>query len=187
MTNDPETKRVAILLGGGAALAFLGLLLPWVSVKLSVGEDSASLTQSGIGTDDGKVILVLAVLLALIAAPFFTGKLRKVLGASIVALLLATVIALVGFADIADIQRRAGATDAIDASVGFGLYVTTAGGLAALLGSFFAVRGHKRLGAAATGSIDGEALPPSPPTDASPPPPPSGLPSEQPPPPPPAP
>ncbi|HVL91117.1 MAG TPA: hypothetical protein VM841_12870 [Actinomycetota bacterium] len=185
MTTQTESRRVAVLIGGGAALAFLGLLLPWVSVQLSIGAESTSLSQSGLATDDGKVILIIAVLLGLIAAPFFTGRIRRVLIAGIVALLLSTVVTLVGFADINDIRSRGDETEAVSATVGFGLYVTTAGGLVALMGSFMAIRGRRTLGEAAAPGGDDDAIPPAPPA-----PPPAEtptLPSEQPPPPPPAP
>lgn len=166
MDVNRERNRVAALLGIGAGIAVLGLFTPWVSLKVMLGSESTSLTQSGISTDDGKIILLLAALLSLLAMPFVSGKIRRVLAVGIVALLCATVITLVGFADIADIRNRAHASGTVSAKVGFGLYITTAGGIVALAGAAMALRGRRTLGEAAAPEDSGDAVASPPPPSA---------------------
>ncbi|HEX9696997.1 MAG TPA: hypothetical protein VGB64_11890 [Actinomycetota bacterium] len=182
MPIDPHIRRIGFTLATGAAIILAGLLLPWVGVDFELGGQSGSITQAGLSTDDGKIVLVIAVLIELISVPFLTGRIRRTLPAGIGALLLATIATLVGFADIADI--RSGRAGAVSARVGIGLYVSTAGAIVALSGAITAIRARRHVAAIAAATAEESALPPvppGPPTERAAPAPPPTLPSEQPP------
>lgn len=132
------TKRVpaAMLLWVGGAILVIGAILPWGKVGV---EGLGSLSVTGIDGGDGKITIVLAVLLALLGwlvnaerhLPkwIFTG------GIAFAAIALAT--GLTNYVNLDDAVIN-GTT--FKATVGIGLWITITGGAIALVGSIMAFR-----------------------------------------------
>ncbi len=113
---------------GGAALVFIGSLLPWA--KQSV--DGYSTVSSH--PDSGGVIVFMALAIAVVAAgwPLLTGELskRRLIGASVVAALLA-LFAVTNWSDLNSVQKQAAGLgsgfETVSVTAGSGLALYTVG------------------------------------------------------------
>lgn len=106
----------ATLVGLGVVVA--GLLGPWANALGGV------VSRTGLDTDDGKVIGVLAIFVMLCA-------LSKGYGLKFLGALFAIGIAVVGVLDIEDITNEVATTNLVD--VGWGIYAVAGGGALAAL------------------------------------------------------
>jgi len=126
----PDAKPQALILLAGAAVAIVGAFLPWATV------DIFDETLSKAGTDgDGVITLVLAGAAAVLGA-IGLGAGRK-RWQPITAVVLAALVVGVAVLDMADIKSKfgddAGVFD-IEVNIGIGLWLTLAGGIAAVVG-----------------------------------------------------
>jgi hypothetical protein len=127
-----------VLLGAGLG-AVLGALLPWV--RASVGP----ITVERVGTDvDGASTLFLGVVLgavALLGALIRKAPTRR-LALGVAALVVAALLVLIAVLRIADVASSAddiGLGGIVDVSIGSGLWLTLAAGLAGILGGVLLV------------------------------------------------
>ena len=123
-----QTHLLAVS-GGGAGLAALGSLLPWVTMSTGFGTVSIPGTHG-----DGQITLVLSLVIALGVFDLWRkGPTRR--ATRIVVGLLGALVAVVGGNAIAGIGDVASSTSSgAVASAGAGLYLVVIGGLAALVG-----------------------------------------------------
>jgi hypothetical protein len=127
----PDAKSQGIVLLAGAAAVIVAAFLPWASVDF-LGE-----SISKAGTDGDGVITVVFGIAAAVFGFLALGAARRRWHA-ITALVLAALVVIIAVIDIADIKSRFGdGTSGIDVEVtiGIGLWLTLAGGLAAAVGA----------------------------------------------------
>lgn len=178
-----QTKKASpgpIVMIAGAVVIAIGSVLPWASVTVQAVERSIG------GLDgDGVLTLVGAVLIALAALVWLTGR----GSARIVGIILAALAGAIAVYDLVNINDTAKDLSVVsegfaEASAGIGIWIVVAGAVIALIGGF--LPGTK---AAPSGAQPSQpvAQPPAgvqPPSSAPPPPgPPSGSPPPPPPPP----
>jgi hypothetical protein len=135
------SSTVRWLVLGGALVVIVGSVLPWVQADAGV----FSFTKSGID-GDGALTLALAVALG---AVFLLGRHSAAVGWSVLA--FAGVILAIALYDVVDVTNKA--RELADSSplvefsahVGFGLWMTVAGGAATFLGGIVALAGRPRV------------------------------------------
>lgn len=115
-----------VIIGGGVLL-FIGLILPWASVDLGGG---FSESISGLDTDDGKIMLVLALAIIGVGVVHMLKRAQWAFIALIVLALAALGLTIFEITDISGTDGLLGAS----ISVGIGLWVDLIGSLAALGG-----------------------------------------------------
>ena len=114
-------QRVSVLLAAGAGI--VGTLMPWVTVSML----GISQSENGLGTGDGKIIIVLfgiACLLSLLGDWSFGVE----GGARIGAIVLGLVGAIIALMDINNFHEKVGGMGGL-ASIGFGLYLIVIAGV----------------------------------------------------------
>ena len=127
----PDAKSQAIVLLAGAAAVIVGAFLSWASVDFQ-GE-----SISKAGTDGDGVITVVFGIAAAVLGFLALGATRRRWHA-ITALVLSALVAIIAVIDIADIKSRFGDDTSgldVEVSIGIGLWLTLAGGLAAAVGA----------------------------------------------------
>lgn len=139
--TSSRSKMPAILMLVGAAVAFVGTLLPWVRMSAAL---IGSLQKSGIEGDGGfiVVIAIIAVIVGLL------GLSRPAKPGAVLVLLGGIAVLLIVGIDGSNIQSKAaeissGRTGAI-AEVGEGLYVSAAGGLLLVVSAIMALAAKPR-------------------------------------------
>lgn len=174
------TPTAAIVAAIGGAVAFVGSFLTWFkgSVSFEGGEffgvtipggTIPEQTVSLAGTKDwtGKVVLALGIIAALLAVVAIVageaGTRRLTATLAGVAGILALVVAVIGFVRAEDVAGEGAELGEalgvnIDASAGFGVYISAVGALVAAIGGFMA-RGKA---GEAGGAMPGMAPPPPP-------------------------
>jgi hypothetical protein len=115
------------LIGGG--LVLLGSFLPWASVATVFG----TVSLNGI-EGDGKITMVLGLVLVLIAVLELTGSADT----RVVALVVAFIAVAIGGYDLlnAGDKLSAASNEYARASIGVGLYAIVGGGILAVVGGF---------------------------------------------------
>jgi hypothetical protein len=118
----------------GVVLVFLGLIGPWAKI---IGLLSVSV--SGLDTDDGKIVAVLA-LAALAFLALYAFRERKP-WPLVAAGLCGVVMTATAVYDLVDISSSVDEVQSefASASVGWGLYVTVLGGLGVCVGSLLTI------------------------------------------------
>ena len=113
-------QRLSVLLAAGAGV--VGTLMPWITVSMF----GISKSESGIGTSDGKVIIVLFGIACVIS---LLGDWRFGVegGARIGAIILGLVGAIIAIMDINNFNTKLGGGGGF-ASIGFGLYLIVIAG-----------------------------------------------------------
>ncbi len=113
-------QRLSVLLAAGAGV--VGTLMPWFTVSML----GMSQSESGIGTGDGKIIIVLFGIACLLS---LAGDWRFGVegGARIVASILGLVGAIIAIMDINNFHTKIGGFGGM-ASIGFGLYLIVIAG-----------------------------------------------------------
>jgi hypothetical protein len=124
---SPFSNPLVIGTCTAAAVAFIGCLLPWVTV---FGGSIA-----GTRTDDGKIVLVLSILG--LACYSLAGW--RVVFACIQAV-LGLLVALIGIYDTIDIERTLSDLDAFGAGAGVGVYLVLIAGIAWVALALLSVR-----------------------------------------------
>jgi len=133
---------------GGAAALVLGSIIPWMHVRGPRVSDSATATGMSIG--DGRITVVLALLLAVLAAGILTGRMQRIGGAKVAAMgvlvagAAAVAVTAVDIADVADRATRLGVPAGAVTSVGSGLWLCFLGGLLAVGGGLLAFANRDR-------------------------------------------
>ena len=114
-------QRLSVLLAAGAGV--VGTLMPWITVSMF----GISRSESGIGTSDGKVIIVLFGIACVIS---LLGDWRFGVegGARIGAIVLGLVGAIIALMDINNFHEKVGGMGGL-ASIGFGLYLIVIAGV----------------------------------------------------------
>ena len=114
-------QRLSVLLAAGAGV--VGTLMPWVTVSMF----GISKSESGIGTGDGKIIIVLFGIACLVS---LLGDWRFGVegGARIGAIVLGLVGAIIALMDINNFHEKVGGMGGL-ASIGFGLYLIVIAGV----------------------------------------------------------
>ena len=128
----PATPRPMMILAlGGAVVAGLGTVLPWVSVR------SAFLSVDVAGVEgDGKIALGVAAIIALLAVLALTGSRIPPVQLGAVGLVGLAVVAY-DWHNIANSVPTGGSPGiTMDVSVGVGLYVCAVGFLAVVIGAW---------------------------------------------------
>jgi hypothetical protein len=135
--NRTRLARGAVL--AGAALTLVGVVLPWVELRVFFGR----LTVTGIDTNPGKLSLAAAIfagLLVLVAASTADADARRVFQG--LCLLPAVAIVFLAAFNLQDIDGLDTGTSAATADVGSGLWVTLVGGLVVMGGAVLALSVH---------------------------------------------
>jgi hypothetical protein len=156
-TKGSKPGRLAlVLLTLGGLLMIVGPLLSYLNFEFNLTGGPASEEQlTGLDTDDGKLFLAVGVfilLVALIVAISRSTGVRRFLG--LVVVVFAGLLLYVGIADIGSAEKDAlaglsEATDQQDGALpevdpGIGLYLSTIGAAAALVGSAALLLGRGR-------------------------------------------
>jgi hypothetical protein len=127
---------------GGAAALLVGSTMPWLEVRGPRVDDAWSSTGMQIG--DGRITIVLALVLAVLGALIVTGRMSRMGGPKVAAMgaLVAGASALaVSAVDIADVAERAsrlGVPPGAVSDVGNGLWLAFVGSLLAVCGGLMA-------------------------------------------------
>ncbi len=121
--NQWAAKAPWLVVIGGACLALLGLILPWGT------QDVIGLDVNGIDTDDGKIMLVLALALGISA---FIDLGRMATGSLVAVAILSMLMLLLVIIDMADITSTP-----FDYSIGIGLWINLVGAVAAIGGTIW--------------------------------------------------
>jgi hypothetical protein len=117
----------------GATLALLGAFLPWATASAVF----VSVSKNGID-GDGKLTAVLAVVTGILVLTYLRSASRQAAVLVIVGV-LGAIVALVGVADFVDVSSKIGDLTTeeqrlVSISVGIGLYLTIAAGVAIVVG-----------------------------------------------------
>jgi hypothetical protein len=117
---------------GGAAILFLGSLLPWASL---LGASISGTTSGVFDFGGGLVTLGIAIVVAALVLPITAAQYQQYQRQRMIGALALSAIALiiVGW-NIVDIGHAASGSGGL-ASAGFGLYVAALGSVAATVGS----------------------------------------------------
>jgi hypothetical protein len=132
--NEPMLARAVVL--GGAAVTLLGVVLPWIQVRIVFGRVSVS----GIDTNPGKLSMgaaIFAGLLVLFASATTDAEVQRVFQ-GLCLLPGATIVFLAAF-NLQDVGHLETSSNASTADVGSGLWVTLLGGLVLLGGAIAAL------------------------------------------------
>ena len=113
----------------GCVVALIGSFLAWGTVSAG----GLSVSVSGTDGGDGTLTLLLAVATA-VAAILLMGRGRARQISIIVGAALILLIAIINIVDISSLGSDFG--DAVDVSIGLGLWLVLLGGLAAAVGAF---------------------------------------------------
>ena len=151
--EPPVRPTGKVVVGGwmilaGAAALVLGSMMPWMHVRGPRVSDSAS--ASGMNIGDGRITVLLAVLLAVLAAGILTGRMQRVGGTKVAAMgvlvagAAAVAVTAVDIADVADRATRLGVPAGAVTSVGSGLWLCFLGGLLAVGGGLLAFANRDR-------------------------------------------
>lgn len=113
-------QRLSVLLAAGAGV--VGTLMPWVTVSMF----GISKSESGIGTGDGKIIIILFGIACLVS---LLGDWRFGVegGARIGAIVLGLAGAIIAIMDINNFHTKLGGGGSF-VSIGFGLYLIVIAG-----------------------------------------------------------
>lgn len=152
-TPSPDSKRSrarpsgkvrvagAMVLAGGVAMLF-GSGMEWMKVRgPRVGALS---TSTGIDLGDGRITVVLAVVLAVLGAAIVTGRLSRSGGSKVAAMgamvagAAAAAVTAVDIADVADRASRLGVPAGAVTDVGSGLWICFVGALVGIAGGLLA-------------------------------------------------
>ena len=126
----------------GAVALLAGSSMPWMQVHGPRVGDSA--TETGVNLGDGRITIVLAILLAVLGVGILTGRLVKVGGTKVgamgalVAGAAAVAVTAVDIADVAERAQRLGVPPGAVTDVGMGLWLCFVGGLLAVAGGLMA-------------------------------------------------
>jgi hypothetical protein len=124
----------------GGVVAIIAAFLTWVSAS------DGALSISVKGTDggrDGNITLVLGIAVAIVAGLLAW---RTILGLSIGTMVLGALIAIVAIIDISDPDGDSDLKSlGVDVSIGVGLWLTLAAGIAVLAAGLWALVAGKRL------------------------------------------
>ena len=114
-------QRVSVLLAAGAGI--VGTLMPWVTVSML----GISQSENGLGTGDGKIIIVLFGIACLVS---LLGDWRFGVegGARIGAIVLGLAGAIIAIMDINNFHTKIGGGGGGMISIGFGLYLIVIAG-----------------------------------------------------------
>ncbi len=163
--TDQKAKTAGMVMGAGALIALISLFMTWVTVSLDLsgfpgGASFPSKSENGIGTSDGKLTLVLAIVLLVFAVQFVMARVTKPKVLAVIGIILAAIITVAAVIDVTTTEgdareeflkgfrATAGAAgsqfaeqfaDRLDVKVGAGLYATAAGGALAFIGSIMAL------------------------------------------------
>jgi hypothetical protein len=133
---------------GGAAALVLGSTMPWMHVRGPRVSDAT--TASGMNIGDGRITVVLAMLLAVLAAGILTGRMQRIGGTKVAAMgvlvagAAAVAVTAVDIADVADRASRLGVPAGAVTSVGSGLWLCFLGGVLAVAGGLMAFANRDR-------------------------------------------
>jgi hypothetical protein len=154
-TERPERVRPVgkVVVGswmviGGAAALVLGSMMPWMHVRGPRVNDATS--ASGMNIGDGRITVVLAIVLAVLAAGILTGRLQRIGGTKVAAMgvlvagAAAVAVTAVDIADVADRASRLGVPAGAVTSVGSGLWLCFLGGVLAVAGGLLAFANRDR-------------------------------------------
>jgi hypothetical protein len=126
----------------------LGSTMTWMTVRGPRVNDSTS--ASGMSIGDGRITVVLAIVLAVLGAGLLTGRLRKLGGTKVAAMgaLVAgaagVAVTAIDIADVADRATRLGVPQGAVTSVGTGLWLCFIGALLAVAGGLMAFANRER-------------------------------------------
>jgi hypothetical protein len=132
----------------GAVALLLGSTMPWMHVRGPRVSDAA--TATGMDLGDGRITVLLAVLLAVLAAGILTGRLQRFGGTKVAAMgvlvagAAAVAVTAVDVADVADRAARLGVPTGAVTSVGSGLWLCFLGSLLAVAGGLLAFANRER-------------------------------------------
>ena len=140
-------EPMAWLLPGAAILAFLGSLLPWVTVSVKYLSINQSSSTSGVKATEGVFVLILSlVLLALAVLPWTSVKVAlppvttlAVAGLLFVCAIWGLIDVLTSTSDASDTLGGLGALggdSGFSVGAGFGLWVTVIAAILAVVGAY---------------------------------------------------
>jgi hypothetical protein len=138
---------------GGAAMAAIGCLLPWISEVYTVDVEAPTVTHdifssassAALPGVDGNVITALALVSVVLSLLIWLRRMARV--AALIALLLATVAAVTVVGDYLDITgsiKTLGSTYFLIFQVGAGIYVTAFGVIIWAIGGGTALLDRRR-------------------------------------------
>jgi hypothetical protein len=133
---------------GGALALLLGSTMSWMHVRGPRVSDS--MTSSGMDIGDGRITVVLAILLAVLGAGILTGRLERLGGTKVgamgvlVAGAAGVALTAVDIADVADRATRLGVPAGAVTSVGSGLWLCFIGAVLAVAGGLMAFANRER-------------------------------------------
>jgi hypothetical protein len=134
-----EWRPAAVALLVGAVLAGIGSVGPWIEV--TAGVFSRTFNGTGDGRD-GTITLVAA--LAILVVALVTASTTARSGTVVIAVLAGLVVAGTGITDAIDVSKRASELSDVnrfvDARVGWGLWLTIAGGVIAFVAGIVRIR-----------------------------------------------
>jgi hypothetical protein len=127
-----RNRAAPIVVLAGAAAVALGSVLPWATVNSAIFGDTQ---VSGI-RGDGQITLLLAIVLGSVGTvDLLTGRRHRALPiVTLVSAALAVVTCAIDLGDVRRVARRETGIP-VNASVGYGLYLTLAGSIGAAIGS----------------------------------------------------
>jgi hypothetical protein len=147
-TRSPLPGRVknwVLLTLGGAGLMIFGCLLPWASQNNGL----TTQTVSGISAGGGQVSIVLGIIIAVLAALFWTGKVgKKNAIATLVLGALGTAISVANMANVSDVinqekRQTGGLVSGVGTKMGAGLLLLLVGCVVVVVGSIMTlIRGR---------------------------------------------
>ena len=150
--NPPPPVKVLVagwMIVAGAFALLLGSTMTWMTVRGPRVNDST--TASGMSIGDGRITVVLAIVLAVLGAGLLTGRLGKLGGTKVAAMgaLVAgaagVAVTAIDIADVADRAARLGVPPAAVTSVGSGLWLCFLGALLAVAGGLMAFANRERM------------------------------------------
>jgi hypothetical protein len=136
-----RNRTAPIVVLAGAAFVALGSVLPWATISSAIFGNTY---VSGI-RGDGQITLLLAIVLGVVGTiDLASGRGHRVF--PIVTLVIAAFAVVICAIDLNDVGRVAHPQTGIpvDASVGYGLDLTLAGGIGAAIGSIIGLRRRNR-------------------------------------------
>jgi hypothetical protein len=150
-TPPPPVKVVVAgwMIVAGAFALLVGSTMTWMTVRGPRVNDST--TASGMSIGDGRITVVLAIVLAVLGAGLLTGRLGKLGGTKVAAMgaLVAgaagVAVTAIDIADVADRAARLGVPPAAVTSVGSGLWLCFLGALLAVAGGLMAFANRERM------------------------------------------
>jgi hypothetical protein len=144
---QPVQPVVGIVVIIGAAMAFIGSLVPWIDIQGRTGNgfDIGYITDSSGGGKDGWLILLLGLAAGALALHYFRLKNPLLSLGSLVLGAAATLVAGYNFAKVyADLNDLCGSACSPSSYISYGLYLAFFGGLIAAGASFIGLRREQR-------------------------------------------